>query len=192
MINSFVELYDLDTSARYKFEKHIEQTGGRYSFQEKWKKGGIGLSGLVFEQKTNAITILAHDDNRHKIILELIRNGLIIYMRNRMVNYGFVIHDSQISHYSLEKKNDILTLSDRSLIKKLLDAGFDYFKVRNFVLENDKVEFHPIYSSIHLKDGQKLVFEVERFIPDKIFEFFKSKTNHKVEILVDHYTLIPA
>jgi hypothetical protein len=191
MVNTFVEIYDLETPAKYKFEKQIELSGGRYSFGEKWDKGGIGLSGLMFHQKINEIQLLEDETDRHKVIFELTRKGLIVYMRNRMVNYGFLLLDSQISHFSIHKKNDLLTITDSSLVKKLLNFGVDYLTVRNLVLESDKVEFHDLYTSIHLNDGQKLNFEVVRFIPGKIFTFLTSKAKHKTEILVENYTVIP-
>ena len=191
MINTFVQIYDLDTPAKYKFEKQIELSGGRYSFGGKCDKGGIGLSGLMYHQKINEIQLLENEDDRHKVIFELTKNGLIVYMRNRMVNYGFLLLDSQISHFSIHKKNDLLTITDSSFVKKLLNFGIDYLKVRNLVLESDKVEFHDLYTTIHLNDGQKLNFEVVRFVPDKIFTFLNSKAKHKTEIFVEKYTVIP-
>ena len=190
-MNTWVEIYDLDTPAKYKFESQIQSYGGRFTLSEKWKKRGVGISGLEYHPHKNDVQLFEGFEDGFKVIFELSKNGMIIYMRNRGGNYGLLLHDAHISHFSIYKKNDLLTINSNSFVSRLLNAGFDYLKVRNLVLESDKIEFHELCASIHLTDGQQLNFEITKFNPMPIIKFFETKPKHKTEVSIDRFTVIP-
>jgi len=191
MIKEKIEFFDLESPAIHKFENAINLVGGRYSFFEKITNGGSGISGLTYLGDHNDDKIISSGEPTLKVTFEILKNGIAIYLRNRNANFGFVLSNKIITHFSLHKKSDIITLTEKSFFKLAIKMKLNYLVARNLIIENDKVDFHPLFFTLHLIDGQKLNFEIEKFNPKKVIKFIHKIPNFKKEITIEGYTLVP-
>jgi hypothetical protein len=186
-----IDIFDLESSALHKFENLIIQLGGRYSLSEKLSKRGVGISGLAYNSLQNENKFIDTGHFPLRVNLELIKSGMVFYLRNRSLNYGFIIKNSLISHLSIEKKNDLIAEGKIYLFHQMIKLGYDYLISRNMILETDKVEFNPILFKIHLHDGQTINFEIDKFNPKGVIKFLTEKCNFKVEVSIEGFTLVP-
>lgn len=191
MIKEKIACYDLESPSLHKFENAISSVGGRYSFIEKIAKGGSGISGLAYWGEHNDDKIIASDEPSLIVNIEVLKNGIAFYLRNRIVNYGFVLRNDIITHLAIHKKCDIITVTKFSLFKLAVKMKIDYLIARNLIIETDKVDFQTLFFTIHLIDGQALNFEIEKFNPKKFIKFINQIPNFKKEIAIEGYTLVP-
>ena len=191
MTKEIIHIYDLESSALHKFEDKIRQLGGRFSISEKLTKKGVGTSGLAFNASYNIHKIIDSEDQTLQVNLELIKNALVFYLRNRNFSFGIVIKNNLISHLSITKKNDLIADGKLLIFKKMIQYGYDYLIARNMILEMDKIEFNPLLFTVHLTDGKTISFEIDKFNPKGVIRFLREKLGIETQVSLEGYTLVP-
>jgi hypothetical protein len=83
-------------------KKYIDTTistvGESYSIFERFKMGGIGSSQLrVMEYSDNLAECFGDNQDIKFVIIELRKNGLIIYIKNYINNYVWLVPYNQLS-----------------------------------------------------------------------------------------------
>jgi hypothetical protein len=76
----------------------ISTVGQSYSIFDRFKMGGIGSSQLrVMEYSENLAECFGNNQDIKFVIIELRKNGLIIYIKNYINNYVWLVPYSQLS-----------------------------------------------------------------------------------------------
>lgn len=76
----------------------IKSVGESFSLLERFKMGGIGSSQLrVMEYSDNLAECFGDNQDIKFVIIELRKNGIIIYIKNYINNYVWLVPYSQLS-----------------------------------------------------------------------------------------------
>ena len=152
-----------------------KEYGGKYSSNESWALGGIGIGGFsLFEENEVGRKRLRGN-------FELLKNGLALYLRNIDKNLIFLWSWDEIVSISITKKKDILVRQKPSAFSFLYRMGLNYHYARIFLLDREMIEDHKTFITINLQEFESIVLEVTRFNPLPIVDVFK-----KVDRLLLH------
>lgn len=186
-----MQLLNLNEATRHKFTPAIKKAGGRYSISEKFQVKGVGTAGLKYLKGLAAINHNNIYEKPVNVTLEKFRSGIGIYFRNTDVNHVLILETNEIDHIKIFKDLDTIAPPSNLFYKFGSMFSREYLVLRNLLLENEKIEFHPIEVTIQLHFNEPIVLEVSAFKPRKVINFIKSFTNINVQDNIEGFVIIP-
>lgn len=169
-----MQVINLKRTSRVKAGVIIDREyGGRSTFRQAVKKGGIGIGGFVYIGGLSEIERLKDKDKFYKANIELYNGGLGLYIYNVDDNFLVLLDKTEIDYFRISKPLDVIKPASFSFFSKMMDYGMDYYKCRFMLLEHEIVEHHPVAFHLHLKDGEEIIANVKKVSPYKHCKFFK-------------------
>ena len=187
-----MELINLNSSAHHKLSPSIQKMGGRYSFREKIHLKGIGKAGLLYISGIPSLDREIDTKEKLKVTLELYRKGLGLFFRNHDHNFVCLLPTEQLQRFIISKKEDLIVGGNSRFYKMAKSITSDYLVARNFLLENEKHQFHPILCEIERTISDPIVLEIDSIRPQKVIDFIKKIENLQVEVDIKDHKIINA
>lgn len=185
-----MELINLNSPSLHKLRPAINKAGGRYSIAEKIKLKGIGISGLEYYSGLHSLESENYQQHKISVTLELYKAGIGFYFRNIDINYATVLPLAHIERIVISKKEDTILDSKNVFYKTAKIFTSDYLIVRNFLLENEKIDFHPIVCEFYSTFSETIAFEISALRPQKVIDFLKRLHNLQIEIDIKDHKII--
>jgi len=148
--------------------------GGRSSFRQAVKKGGIGIGSLRYIEGFPDIDEAKEENKFYKANLEFFHNGMGMYIYNVDDNFLVLLDKKEIDHFKLSKPLDVIKPANFSFFSKMNEMGVDYYKCRFMLLEHEIIEQHPVSFHLYLKDGTEVITNIKKTSPYKHSLFFKN------------------
>ena len=168
-----MKVFNLMQYGALKAEQYIStHCGGKYTRQEAYAIGGIGIGRLRYQSGIETIEKIDTQE-RFRANLENYQSGLGLYIRSLSYNYLLAIPQAEIMAISLTKAEDKLISANFSWTGKLMDLGMPYHYARVMLLEHEIDTLHDTLLSITTVDGE-YVFTVKRSNPAKMIHFFEA------------------
>lgn len=176
-----MQLFNIASHGEIKSTAYINANcGGRYTRKEAYNMSGIGMGGLRYVSGIDTIDALETHE-RFRANVELLRNGLGIYVRSLRQNYLLAIPATEITEITLIKKEDTLHDAEWSFTQKLLDWGVPYHYAKIMLLDNEIGSLHDTFFSV-MTDKHTFTFQYKRYNPHKLDELLSRS------IFTDRYT----
>lgn len=162
-----MQLFNIASQGEIKSTAYINANcGGRYTRKEAYNIGGIGMGGLRYVSGIDAIDALDTQE-RFRANIELLKEGLGIYVRSLKYNYLLAIAASEILQITLIKEEDVLHNAEFSFTHKLLGWGMSYHYARIMLLDNEIDTLHDTFFSV-VTEGGTFKFSYKRHNPHKL------------------------
>lgn len=170
-----MQVIDLKRNSRVKANVIIDREyGGRSTFRQAVKKGGIGIGSLMYQSGLKEVDQIKDKEKFYKANIELYNNGLGIYIYNVDDNFLVLLDKEEIESFRISKPLDVVRPANFSFFSKMMEFGIDYYKCRFMLLEHEIVEHHPVSFHMHLADGSELIANVKKMSPYKHCTFFET------------------
>ena len=184
-----MELINLNGSQIHKLKPAINKVGGRFTLTEKIKLKGVGISGLQYFSGLPNLEKENYQKQKLQVTLELYRQGIGFYLRNHEINFATVLPIQEISKISISKKEDTILKGESIFYKTAQKFTSDYLVARNFLLETEKLDFHPILCEFECHFTENLCLEISALRPQKVIDFFKKMENLQIEIDIKNHKI---
>lgn len=172
-----MQLIDLKRHSRLKAANIIDRDyGGRTRFKEAVQKGGIGIGRLIYKGGLTPVDEYKEEGKFYKANLEVYKNGLGLYIYNVDDNFLILLDTDEVKKFRLYKPLDVIKPANFSFFTRMMGLGFDYYKCRFMLLEQEIVEYHPISLAIDLADGTVIETTIKRNSPKRHREFLQNNS----------------
>lgn len=158
--------FDRANTSKHRIEREIKKRlGRRYTFSERWNKGGVGIGGIRYEESAEGA-----NTEYYKANIEEFVNGLVVYLRNEEDSHVLLLPFKEITKISCSKKADILSVQDRSYMHWMLKMGFPYSIARLALLDKEIKQLHKAVLQINT-DAQSFTFIITRNNYEKVARY---------------------
>lgn len=158
--------FDRANTSKHRIEREIKKRlGRRYTYAERWNKGGVGIGGFRYEESIHGADTIFYKANIEEFV-----NGLVVYLRNEEDSHVLLIPFQEITLISCTKEADILAVDDRSYMHWMLNIGFPYSIARLALLDKEIKKLHQAILQIHT-DAQSFDFIITRNNYEKVARY---------------------
>ncbi len=170
-----MQIINLKRTSRIKAGVIIDRDyGGRPTFRQAVKKGGIGIGSLRYLSGFKEVDEQKEENKFYKANLEFYHKGMGMYIYNVDDNFLVLLDTEEIKCFKLSKPLDVIRPANFSFFSKMVEMGMDYYKCRYMLLEHEIVEHHPVSFHLELKDGTEVISNIKKSSPYKHSRFFEN------------------
>lgn len=174
-----MEIVDIGKHGKYRLASRITKiAGGRFDRKTRWTGSGVGIGGLRYEGGAQM------EVPQHKLManMEMLRDGLVVYLRNESVNYAVIYNYRDIQYVEFSKQADVLCVTEQSYFAISQRWGLPFYLSRLLLLDDEVVEQHDPFMTIHTLDTSLNLRAVRKNY--RTIELFLQKIP-KVDIRID-------
>lgn len=166
----------------------LKAYGGRYTFKEALKLGGIGVGGMRYLSGVDMVDELRKRKDP-KSVIEILRNGINFHVLVGEDSVWIMYKFEEILSVIIEKPADqIFRKEGFTFFNYFIKKGMVYPWARVFLLEDEIGELHDPTINLTTIVGETLSLKITRKNYLKVIQFFQnSPLADKLEVEVKDY-----